>query len=121
TIVYFEVIHFAFDDVEIGLSGECRLHGSAIKLAISLRAGAAYGRTLAAIENAELDAGLISDTTHQAVQRGNLANKVTLAQPTKGRIAAHSADGFECLRDQRRRHAKTRGGCRRFTTGVSAP
>ena len=104
----------------LGCADDRGLHGLPVELAVGLGAGSAHGWALAAVEHAELDAGLIGDAAHQAVQRVDLADQVALAQTADGRIAAHLADGRELVGDQRRGNAETRRGRRGFAAGVAA-
>ena len=92
--------------VEIGLRRERRLHRLAIELAVGLGARPAHGRALAAVEQAELDAGRIRDPAHQAVQRIDLAHQMALADPADRGIAGHLADGLELVRQQQRARAE---------------
>ena len=55
-------------------------------------ARAAHGGTLGGIEHAELDAGLVDDRAHDAIERVDLAYQMALAQPADGRVARHRAD-----------------------------
>ena len=102
-----------------GLRGS-PLHRGGIELAIGLGARTAHGRALAAVQNPELDAALVGDAAHQAVERIDLADQMAFAEPADGRIAGHGADGGELMRDQRgsRAHAGRRG--RGFTAGMAA-
>ena len=106
--------------VEAGGLGDRRLHRLAIELAIGLGARALHGRTLRAIEQAELDAGLVGDPAHQAVERVDLADQMALAEPADRRIARHLADGRRLVGDERRARAHARGGRRRLAAGVAA-
>ena len=92
-----------FDDREVGRLGDERLHGAAIELAVGLGARALDGGTLAAIEDAELDAGRVSGASHQPVERVDLAHEMSLAEPADRRIAGHFADGRESVGDERGR------------------
>ncbi|MNU68563.1 hypothetical protein D3C71_579320 [compost metagenome] len=100
--------------------GQFGLHGLAIKAAVDLAAGAAHGGALGAVQQAELDAGDIGQTAHDAVQGVDLAHQMALAQTADGRVATHLADGFQLLGQQQGAGAGARrGGCS-FATGVAA-
>ena len=60
---------FPFDDGQVRSLGDEILHGAAIELPVGLSARSLDGGTLAAVEDAELDAGRIGRTRHYAVQR----------------------------------------------------
>ena len=82
--------------------------------------GPAHRRTLAAVEDAELDAAAIGDAAHQAVQRVDLAHQMALAEPADRRIAGHRADGREAMGHQRGLRAHAGGRGRGFAAGVAA-
>ncbi len=96
------------------------LHRGRIELAIGLGAGSTNRRTFAPVQNAELDAALIGDPAHEAVQSIDFADQMTLSQAAYRGIAGHGTDGRKPVRDQRRPgpHAG-RSGCG-LTTGVAA-
>ena len=85
-----QVVDFALDDLEVRLRRDRGLHRLPVELAVGLRAGPAHGRPLAAVEDAELDAGGIGDAAHQAVQRVDLAHQVALAEPADRRDCSSS-------------------------------
>ena len=64
----------------------------AIELAVGLRARPAHRRALAAVQDAELDAGPVDRAPHDAVERIDLAHQMPLAEPADRRIARHLAD-----------------------------
>ena len=76
--------------------------------------------TLAAVENAELDAGLIGHPAHQAVQGIDFAHQRALGQTADRRVARHLADGFQFMRQQQRLGAETRRSGSGFTAGMTA-
>ena len=98
------------DDLQIGLLAKRGLHMQAIELAVRLGARPLHGRTLGAVQHAELDAGLVDHPAHQPVERIDLAHEMPLAEPADGRVARHLADGLELVRDERRARAHA---CRR--------
>ena len=67
-----------------------------------------------------MDARRVGDPAHQAVERVDLADQVTLAEPPDSRIARHLADGCEGMRDERRPGAHTCRGGRRLGSSVPA-
>jgi len=119
----------AFDRQIVGLGSKDRevrrfadrgLHGGRIELAVGLRARTADSRAFAAVQNAELDAALIGDAAHQAVQSVDFPDQMALAEAADGRIAAHGADGRESVRHQGRLRSHTRSRGRGFTAGMAA-
>jgi hypothetical protein len=79
--------------------GEDRLDGLLVERAVGLGAGALDGRTLAAVQEAELDAGAVGRAAHDAVQRIDLAHQMALAQPADRRVAGHRPDAVALVGD----------------------
>ena len=79
-----------------------------------------HGGTLAAVEDAELDARLVGGKRHRTTERIDLLDEVTLADSADRRVAAHRAQRLDVVRQQQgsRAHAG-RGQCR-FGAGVAA-
>ena len=71
-------------------------------------------------ENAELDAALVGDAAHEAVQSVDFPDQMALAEAADGRIAGHGADGRESMRHQGRLRAHAGAGGRGFTAGMAA-
>ena len=115
-----EIVDLALDHRQVRLPPDRRLHGRRVKLAVGLGARAAHGRALAAIEQAELNAGGVGDAAHEAVERVDLAHQVPFAEPANRGIAGHGADGGKPLRDQRRSRAHARGRGRGLAAGMAA-
>ena len=101
-IVKLESLNAGLDDIEIGLRPDRRLHGHSIKFAVGLGAGTSHRRTFRTVEKAELDASLIGNPSHEAVQRIDLADEMTLAQAADRRIAGHLADRRKAMRHEGR-------------------
>ena len=106
--------------VEVRGLADRPLHRCGVELAVGLRARPAHRRSLAAVEHAELDAALVGDPAHQAVERIDLAHQMALAEPADRRIAGHRADGREPVRDQRRARAHARSRSRSLAAGMAA-
>ena len=91
---------------EVRRLGDQPLHRRAVELAVGLGARALHGRALAAVEDAELDAGGVGGAAHQPVERVDLAHEMALAEAADRRIAGHLADRREALGDERRARAE---------------
>jgi hypothetical protein len=76
-----------FDDRQSSHGGDGRLHRGGVELAVGRRARPLHGRTLATVEQAELDSGGVGDAAHQAVERIDLTHDMTLAETADGRVA----------------------------------
>ena len=107
---------FPFDDGQIRGLADQRLHGAPVKLAVGLGARPLDGGALAAIENAELDAGGVGGARHHAVERVDLAHQMAFAEAADRRVAGHFADRRETMGDERGRCA----GARRRGRGLAA-
>ena len=84
-----------------GVSGDQVLHRAPIELPVGLGAGALDSRTLAAVEDAKLDAGLVGGARHHAIERVDLAHQMSLAKAADRRVARHFADRRETMGHQR--------------------
>ena len=89
-----------------------------VERAIRLRAGAAHRRALAAVQDAELDAGPIDGAAHEAVQRVDLADQVPLGQAADRRVAGHGADRVAPMGQEQRPCAEACGGGRGLAAGM---
>ncbi len=107
-------------DGQAGLRGEGGLHGQAIELAVDLRARASDRGALGTVKQAKLNAGLVRQATHEAVERVDLAYQMTLAQAADGGITGHLADGFDLVRQEQGARADPRRRSRGFASGVTA-
>ena len=115
-----QIIDLTFDHLQVRRFANRGLHGRRIEFAIGLGARPAHGRAFAAVENAELDAALVGDAAHQAVQCIDFADQMAFSETSNGRIAGHGADGGESMRHQGRLRAHA-GACGRgLTAGMAA-
>ena len=114
-----QIVDLGLDHGQVRGLGERPLHRLGVELAVGLCTRAAHRRPLAAIEHAELDAGLVRHPGHQAVERVDLAHQMAFAEPADRRIARHRADGGEPVRDQRGSRAHAGGSGRRLAARVS--
>ena len=103
-----QVLNRLGPDRQVGRGRQLGLHGLPVELAVDLSPWASHRRAFGAIEQAELDAGLVGQPAHQAVEGVDLANQVTLAQAADGRVAAHLADRLELVRQQQGARAEPR-------------
>ncbi len=115
-----KIVDFGLDHREIWRRPDRPLHRRRIELAVGLGARTAHRRALAAIQDPKLDAALIGDPAHQAVQRIDFPHQMALAESANGRVAGHRADGRKAMRNQRRGRAHARGSGRGFAAGMPA-
>ena len=95
-----EVFNAVLDQREVRILTQNILHRLAIELAISLRAGASDGGTLRPVEHPELDTAAIRRAAHDAIERIDFTDQMSLAQPANGRVAGHLPDGGKLVGDQ---------------------
>ena len=105
-----QVVHALLEQEQVWLGVEQPAHGLAIERPVGLGPGGAHGRSLAGIESAEVDAGLVGSPGHEPAQRVDLPGEMALADAADGGVAAHLADGFQILGQQQRAGAQARGG-----------
>jgi hypothetical protein len=115
-----QIVRLAFDHGQVRGLPDRPLHRFCVEFSVGLRARSAHRRPLAAVENAELDAALVYDPAHQAIERIDLAHQMTFAEPADRRVAGHRTDGREPVRDKRRARAHTRSRSRSLAAGVAA-
>ena len=119
-IGHFQINNFTFDHCQIVLGHRRSQHLALVNCAVCLCARALHGGAFAAVQQAELDAGLVGNFAHHAVHRINFAYQVPLAQSANGRITGHHANAGQRHRDKRciRAHPRSRVGglCTRMAT-----
>ena len=108
-----------FDDGQVRGLGDQRLHGAPIELTVRLGARPLNGGALAAVEDAELNAGSIGGARHHAVERVDLAHQMALAQAADRRVAGHFADRREAVGDERGWRAAARRRGRGFASRMA--
>src|SRR6516164_634193 len=115
-----DVLGLTFNDVNVGGRAHGTLHGTGVKLSISLSPRPSNGWTFTSIENPELDSSLIGNTAHKSVQSINLTHEMSLAEPANCRVARHGPDRCKSVRDQGCLSAHPRGGSSCFAACVSS-
>ena len=91
--VHDQISDLALDNGQARGRHQPPLHLPPVDRAVRLRARSLHGRSLAAVQQTELDARLVRHATHQAVERIHLTDKMTFAQTADGGVAGHHADG----------------------------
>ncbi len=119
-IVALEILDGAGAKGKIGRGTKKILHRAAIELSIGLGARAAHRRTLAAVEQLEMDPRRVGDAAHQPVERVDLADEMALADPADRGIAGHLSDFREVLGDEQGARAAAGSGGGRFAAGMTA-
>jgi hypothetical protein len=94
------------------------LHGLSIQFSVRLRPRPPNGRPLRSVQQPKLNACLVRDTPHDAVEGIDLAHQMTLAKTADGGVARHLADRIGALGDQSGLGAKARRRSRSVTASV---
>jgi hypothetical protein len=82
-----EIEDLSFYDGKILLLFDSGTHRQAIEFTVRLGAGAADCRALPAIEHSKLDAGLVRDPAHQAIQGIDFTDQMAFSKTSYRRIA----------------------------------
>src|SRR5262249_26557332 len=90
------------------------------ELAVCLGARPAYRWALGAVQDPELDAGLVRHLTHEAVEGVDFAHEMALAEPADRGIARHGSDGGEGERHEGGFGAEAREGRGRLAARMAA-
>ena len=89
-------------------------------LPIGLGAGSPHRGALAAVQGAELDAGVIGAARHDAAECVDLADQVALADAADRRVAAHLPERVDAVGEQQRAGAPAGGRQGGFGAGMAA-
>lgn len=108
-----------FDDLEPRLRAQSCLHRLTIELPVSLSPRPLYCGALTAVQKAKLDSRAVSGPAHDAIEGIDFPHEMAFPEPANRRIAGHDADPVPTQRDQSCPSAQTRGGMRRFGTGMA--
>ncbi len=95
------------------------LHPRTIGGLVSLSAARTDRRSLAGIEEAELDSGLVDSEAHLAAERVDLAHQMSLADSADRRVTGHLADVIQVEREHQRFRAHPGCGERGLDPGVA--
>src|SRR5437868_28408 len=71
----------ALDHFELRGFADRPLHGGGIARSICLRPRSTHGGTLPAVQNPKLNAALVGDPTHEAIQSIDFADQMALSEP----------------------------------------
>src|SRR6266436_10169081 len=96
------------------------LHRPPVQLAVRLGTRSAHGRALAAVEDAELDAGTVDGPSHDPVERVDLTHEMALGKAADRRIARHLANRLDPVGQEQRTRAEARRSRRRLAAGMAA-
>jgi len=87
-----QILGCTFDHIEPFCLRQQFRDGPTIELAVGLRARTAHRRSLAAVEDAELDPCPVDRPAHDAVERIDLTHEMPLAETADCGIARHFPD-----------------------------
>ena len=115
-----EIVHRLLEQAQAGLVLQASTDGGLVEHPVGLRARRPHGRSLAGIQDAELDAGLVRRQGHGTPERIDLAHQVALADATDGGIAAHLPQGFDVVGEQQGLGTHAGGRQCRLGAGMAA-
>ena len=110
----------AFEERQIVLRRERGLHRAPIERAVGLSSRPADGRPLATVQHSKLNSARIGDATHEAIERVDLPDEMSLAEAADRRIAGQRSDLGKVLRQQRGTGAHPGRGRRSLAAGMAA-
>ena len=115
-----QVVHRLLEQPQVGLVFQTVPYGRAVQHAVGLRARGTDSRALAAVENAELDAGLVGGGGHRATKSVDFLDQMALADAADRRVATHLPQRFDVVGQQQRAAAHAGSGQCRFGAGMAA-
>ena len=115
-----QVVHRLLEQPQVRLVLQPLADGRLVQHAVGLRARGTHRRALAAVEDAELDAGFVGGRGHRAAQRIDLLDQMALADAADAGVAAHLPQRLDVVRQQQRAAAHAGGSQRSFGAGVAA-
>ena len=92
-----QVIHRLLEEGEMGLILQRLPNGLAIQDTVCLGARGSNRGTLAGVEDPELDTGVIGGNGHDAAQRIDFLDEMSLANAANGRVAGHLTQGVQIV------------------------
>ena len=101
-------------ELQMGLVFQHAANGGLVQQAVCLRTGRTHGGPLAAVENAELDAGFVRGQSHGPTQCIHLLDQMPLADATDAGIAAHLPQRLDVVGQQQGAAPHARRGQGRF-------
>ena len=120
TTFHFDAVDAVLPEVDVGGLFQHATPFAGEEVAVVLAAGAPHGRSLAAVEHAELDGAAVADDAGVATQGIHLAHDLPLGHAPHGGVAAHLSDDPHVHGDQEHAGAQV-GRCRRrFAAGMAA-
>ncbi len=118
--LHHQVLNGLLEQPQVRLVLEAAADGLAIQHPIRLRARRTDSWPLRAVQDSELDAGLIRGQCHGPTEGVHLFDEVALADSADGRIARHLTKGLDVVREQQRLRTSTGCSQSRFGAGVAA-
>ena len=114
-----QVIDGLLEQREVGLVLEPVPDGALVQDAVGLGARGPHRRTLARIQDAELDPRVVRGERHRPAERVDFLDQVALADPADRRVAGHLAQRFDAVSQQQRARTDPRRGERGLGAGVA--
>ena len=118
--LHHQVVHRLLEQHQVRLVFQPRPDRRLVEQPVGLRPGGAHGRPLGAVEDAELDPGLVGGHGHRPAQGIHLLDQVALADAADRRVAAHLAERLDVVGQQQRLAAHARRGQGSLGPGMAA-
>ena len=115
-----QIGHGLLEQREMRLVFQHATDRSLVQRTVGLGARGAYGRALAGIERAELDACFVRGQCHGTAQRIDFLDQMALANTANTGVAAHGTQGIDVVRQQQGLATHACCSQRRFGTGMAA-
>ena len=115
-----QINHFPLNNIQPRLPAQQRLYRQPVQLAVRLGAWPLNGRTLAPVQQPELNPRRIGRQPHKPIQRINFAHQMALAQTTDCRVARHRPNRCPRHRHKRRFRPHARRGRSRLSPRMAA-
>ena len=114
-----QVIHSLLEQVQVVRLFQQGPDDPFVQVAINLRPGGPYRRTLAGIEDTELYPAPVRSPGHDPAQGVYFLDQVAFADAADGRIARHLPQGIDTVGQQQGTHTHARGGQGSLCAGMA--
>lgn len=95
-----QVLHAALENLQVGRGRQLLAHRLPVPVPVRLGPRAPHGRPLAGVQDLEMDARLVNDPPHDAVQGVDFPDQVAFANAANRGVAGHFAHRLHLLGDQ---------------------
>ncbi len=118
--VHNQVISSLLENLQIVLVLQNRANRCLVQHTVSLSTGCSDSRSLACVEDPELNTATISSTCHGAIERIDLFDQMAFADTADGRVAGHLSKGLDVMGQQQCLGTDASRRQRSLRTGMTA-